>query len=198
VLRVTHPASQCASGLPDLSPLSPWLVVGLSYCCSVRSICSVRRDISLELTNLRRVSDSVGYEWQRSSQRTEALWNVPTLPWFESATGCHVLLILRVATNISRIRIEMAWQVFVSGQSVGGQGVSAQPRSRRSSRFSGDDTAFFARAALREWHAPAWDRSQRSQEGNQLLLLRGAQVSKALSGVVCLTIVTLDRVVKRQ
>jgi hypothetical protein len=40
--------------------------------------------------------------------------------------------------------------------------------------------------------------SQRSQEGNQLLLLRGAQVSKALSGVVCFTIVTLDCVVKRQ
>ena len=40
--------------------------------------------------------------------------------------------------------------------------------------------------------------SQRSQEGNQLLLLRGAQVSKASSGVVCFTIVTLDCVVKRQ
>jgi hypothetical protein len=40
--------------------------------------------------------------------------------------------------------------------------------------------------------------SQRSQEGNQLLLLRGTQVSKALSGVVCFTIVTLDCVVERQ
>jgi len=40
--------------------------------------------------------------------------------------------------------------------------------------------------------------SQRSQEANQLLLLRGAQVSKASSGVVCFTLVALDCVVKRQ
>ena len=39
---------------------------------------------------------------------------------------------------------------------------------------------------------------QCSQEGNQLLLLRGAQVSKTSSGVVCFTIVTFDCIVKRQ
>jgi hypothetical protein len=58
---------------------------------------------------------------------------------------------------------------------------------------SGTDNGSAALAA-----DPFGTASQRSQEGNQFLLLRGAQVSKALSSVVCFTIVTLDCVVKRQ
>jgi hypothetical protein len=46
-------------------------------------------------------------------------------------------------------------------------GFPSPPRSHRSSRFSGDDSAFFARSAgavvvvaLREWHAPAFFESR--------------------------------------
>jgi hypothetical protein len=56
--------------------------------------------------------------------------------------------------------------------------------------IAGTENGSAARAA-----DPFMTASQRSQEGEQLLLLRGAQVSKALSGVVCFTIVALDCVV---